>query len=247
MQVVRLARALLLERKMRSRPCTAGGGGGGGGVVGMLGTRNPDLVWLGQEDAHSTWGNLLSKACAFRCTVVLSFDWYFSIEQMSIEQSAGMPTSCARQVLRGGHTCSMAWEFEKCAVKVHVRTIGLVQCSFFSTNFKDRLSDCCCVLLGFVMILISRYSIADRYPTIWLTYASYRISFRCEALAKAQQLSMLLSLPWYVWVKHEIRVDLSEQRPEVYWAQRHLLHGTCWDLRRAVRWLGTTNLFNALP
>jgi len=44
MQVVRLARALLLERKMRSRPCTAGGGGGGGGVVGMLGTRNPDLV-----------------------------------------------------------------------------------------------------------------------------------------------------------------------------------------------------------
>ena len=72
------------------------------------------------------------------------------------------------------------------------------------------------------------------------------MSFRCEALAKAQQLSMLLSLPWYVWVKHEIRVDLSEQRSEVYWAQWHQLHGTCWDLRRAVRWLGNHQFINRL-
>ena len=56
---------------------------------------------------------ILLEATCSRRPVRSGAPWFFpstdmSIEQMSIEQSAGMPTSCARQVPRGGHTCSMA-------------------------------------------------------------------------------------------------------------------------------------------
>ena len=54
---------------------------------------------------------ILLEATCSRRPVRSGAPWFFpstDIEQMSIEQSAGMPTSCARQVLRGGHTYSMA-------------------------------------------------------------------------------------------------------------------------------------------
>ena len=58
------------------------------------------------------------------------------------------------------------------------------------------------------MILISRYSIADRYPTIWLTYASYFFSLRGLGKSSAVEYATVLTLiclgetwdpGWPVW------------------------------------------------